>query len=150
MLPFRQGRNGARFEPWLCWRRLGSQPDPGTICCVRWGCRVHLSCHTRCCTVWLAAFMAVGERPGFGKGYSCLRAAGLGLVSVRYLLHSQGCFPPALAKLHYPLVVYSLDCSVRPEAETCELSLLWFISSLARIEYRSLWITMVSYTLFKA
>lgn len=54
----------------------------------------------------------------------CLLATGIGLVSVRDLLHLQGVLPTSTGKLYYPLVVYSLYRSVGPRAETRELPLL--------------------------
>ena len=52
---------------------------------------------------WLPS-LAVGERhaPFFGKGYACLHATGIGLVSVRYLLHSQGVLPTSTGKIVLP------------------------------------------------
>lgn len=53
---------------------------------------------------WLAAFLAVGERHEtiFGKGYACLHATGIDLVSVRYLLYLQGVLPTSTGKIALP------------------------------------------------
>lgn len=75
----------------------------------------------RCLAGCLLRLLVKDRHRFLAKSIARLCAAGLGLVSVRYLT---GVLLTSTAKLCYPLVVYSLYRPAGPWAETCELSLL--------------------------
>ncbi|XP_049679774.1 LYR motif-containing protein 4 isoform X1 [Accipiter gentilis] len=102
------GESRGRVVPWLCRRRLASLPNPDTMCC---GQAEGAACDegaefTRpdaqgaLLLGWLP-LLAVGERhaPFFGRWYICLRAIGIGQVSVRYPLCLQGVLPTNTSKI---------------------------------------------------
>lgn len=117
-----------RGQPWLCRSRLASLSNPGTVRCAQ---ARGAACHGGAGFTFPAAqdaalrgclpSLAAGERRNtfFAKGYACKRATGIGLVSFRYLLCSQGVLPTSSGKIVLPTgSLFTLPLSWIPVRDT--------------------------------
>lgn len=74
-------------------------PELGAACAVgERGSRVP----PRCVAGRLLSLLVKGTHRFFGEGYACKPAPGIGLVSFRYLLRSQGVLPTSSGKIVLP------------------------------------------------